>query len=430
MSFATTKSAAYAAAESKYSARVSAAVPVAKEDGWDDQAHVIATAIAGSQPDKFVFVNSVDDLPSAVSNVITLEDDVVYLFTDHIDLLGSRIVCGDTTSILGTTSENASITSTGIGSDPLITATTTFVLRNITITSPRGVYFDGSASPTTGALDWVAVNFIDCSVYSATFVSPSNFIYTDSLVSGGNGFVIEGTVGTIGITESLFIVPSGATAISIGSSTTVNTRFRMTNCSVVVQSGGTGLDVDATAFALPERYILNTVSFSGSGTYLSGATSSNNAALFVRCTGTPNSASASAYSMQSNATATTIGALSTFVKVAGTTTSVFSSKFSNTDNRATFTGGVAGTFKVTVSISLTSGNNNNVEAAIGLNGSVTSGTAMSATTSSGGRVESMTTMAISELSTNDYFEVFVANQSSATNITVTNMIVVVEKLSA
>lgn len=430
MSFATTKAAGYAAAATKYGARISAAIPVVNEDGWDDQAHVIASAIAGSQPEKLVFVNALDDLPSAISNVITLEDDTVYLFTDHIDLLGSRLVCGDTTSILGTTSENASITSTGIGSDPLITATTIFVLRNITITSPRGVYFDGSLTPTTAALDWVAVNFVSCSVYSATLVSPSNFIYRDSLVSSGNGFVIEGTVGTVGITESLFIPSSGNTAITVGSSTAVNTRFRMTNCSVVVQSGATGVNVDATAFALPERFILNNVNFSGAGTYLGGATSSSNAALFVRCTGISNSSSASSYSMQANATATTIATPSTFVKVAGSTTSLFSSKFSNTDNRATFTGGVSGLFKVTVTVSLSSGNNNNIDIAVGLNGSVITGSTMRATTSSGGRVESMTTMAISELNTNDYFEVFVANQSAATDITVIDLIVVVERLSA
>lgn len=430
MSFSDAYEAAYAAAASKYGIRIAAATPVSDEDGWADQAYVIASAVSGPTPSKLIFVNKLSDLPAAVSNVITLADDVAYMFTDHIDLLGSRLVCGDTTSILGTTSENASITSTGLTSNPIITATTTFPLRNITITSPMGVLFDGTSDPTTAALDWTAVNFIDCTDYSIRLISPANFIYTDGIVVGGTGIIVEGTTGTVGVAESLFVVPNGETGITIGSSTTINTRFRMTNCSVVVQSGGAGLDVHAAAFPLPERFILNNVNFSGSGTYLGSADSTSNAALFNGCTGITNSASAASYYMHLNATATTITGVSVYAKVAGTTTQSYAKKFTLSNNRATFTGGIAGTFRIVASIALTSGNNNDVDAAIAKNGTVLTETKMRATTSSGGRVESMVAAGIVDLTTNDYIEIWVDNDSSATNITVVDMVVVIEKLSA
>lgn len=43
---------------------------------------------------ELVFVNDKTDLPTAVSNVITLDDNVTYFFTGTVDLTGDRLVGG------------------------------------------------------------------------------------------------------------------------------------------------------------------------------------------------------------------------------------------------------------------------------------------------------------------------------------------------
>ena len=63
---------------------------------------------------EFVEVNDITDLPTASAGVITLVGGYTYLFLKHIDLLGARLVCGADTVIVGWSSENCSITSTGL----------------------------------------------------------------------------------------------------------------------------------------------------------------------------------------------------------------------------------------------------------------------------------------------------------------------------
>jgi DNA-binding ferritin-like protein (Dps family) len=65
----------------------------------------------------FIFVGSINDLPVAVNGVITLKDNYTYFFTKTVDLLGSRLVAGENTTILGGSSENCRIKSTGIATD-------------------------------------------------------------------------------------------------------------------------------------------------------------------------------------------------------------------------------------------------------------------------------------------------------------------------
>jgi hypothetical protein len=61
------------------------------------------------------FVASKSDLPSPVGGVITLLAEHTYYFTADVDLLGDRLLGSQDTVILGASSENCSITSTGLG---------------------------------------------------------------------------------------------------------------------------------------------------------------------------------------------------------------------------------------------------------------------------------------------------------------------------
>ena len=60
------------------------------------------------------FVARKADLPAAVTGVITLAANATYYFVNTLDLTGDRLVCGANTTILGSSSENCRLISTGL----------------------------------------------------------------------------------------------------------------------------------------------------------------------------------------------------------------------------------------------------------------------------------------------------------------------------
>lgn len=121
--------------------------------------------------------------------------------------------------------------------------------------------------------------------------------------------------------------------------------------------------------------------------------------------------------------ATTIGAPSTFVKVAGTTaaTTVAPEDFTiATDNRITYTGTRTVDVTVHATLSVSSASNNQVvHMAVYKNGTTKlTGSDMTTKTGTGGDVTHMSIVIDADLATNDYLELWVANDTSASNVTV------------
>lgn len=374
------------------------------------------------------FVNALEDFPKQSSTgVITLEDNVTYFITDTVDLKGARLVGGRNTTIIGGSSENCRLKSTGL-TDPFITSTWSLPMRSIAIEASHALDLDASSNPNQ-ALDWFGVNFVDCPIVG-TISGYNNFIASDCAWLNSSGMAFDDTIGTIGFSQCIFDASSGGTVITIPATANITRRFRIIYSAFVVLSGETGINVSTSATVPVEGYILDTVNFAGGGTYTAGVLYSDNKALFVNNRGVSNSAETSYYTMNGNVTATTIGATNTPVKVAGTTTSQpITQKFTNTNNRATFTGAITRTFKVTATLSCTSGNNNQIGVYIAKNNSVADETESYITTNGSGRAEQAKVQGIFELATDDYIEIFVENSTAASNITVTDMSVIVEALN-
>lgn len=136
------------------------------------------------------------------------------------------------------------------------------------------------------------------------------------------------------------------------------------------------------------------------------------------------------YYMNSNATATTIGATDTFVKVAGATTQgVAPVNFTLASNKATYSLDEAGTYKVSAVLSMSAGNNEDIRARVGLNGTTQARGEQDIETDGAGDAHTITVQDIVELTAStDYIEVFVANGTSTTDITVSNLHVIIEKI--
>lgn len=370
----------------------------------------------------FVFVSSVSDLPAAVAGVITLAAETTYFFTQDVDLVGSRLVGSSDTVILGASSENATITSTGLGtglSNALFTTEWTTPIRHVTFGNvDTAINIDGVTNAPV-ALDWTGVNFLN--VPNVGQISTcDNWIFSKGAFLNSQGFVFTGTVGTIGIDNSIFVGNGSAGNIfEINASATITRRFRIIYSSIVAFGSTVGINVSTSATVPTEGYILDTINFSGGGTYTTGVDYLDNKVRWSDVRGLVNTAEFGNYYMTNNATITPIAVSGTAYKILGTTTeNAINQKFTHSNNRLTYTGGLDRNFQVSATVSFTSGNNKVIGLYIAKNGSIVTSSEMYATTSGSGRAESIHVQTVLELTANDYIELWIENDTDTTDITV------------
>lgn len=376
----------------------------------------------------FIFVQDKSDFPPPIEGVITLQDNYTYYIITTIDLMGDRLLCGDNTTILGASSENCRIKSTGL-SDALITSIYTLPIRFITIEAQHALDLDATLSPhSNNALDWNGVNFTNCEVIG-TIKNYSNFIFLNGAFLNSGGLTFNGSIGTIGFDGTIFINnDNGNPLITIPSTCTITRRFRSIYSSFVITGGQIGLDVNISAIIPDESYILDTVNFSGGGTYLIGIDDTSNKSLYVNCVGINNTTVSGQMSLINNLDPTVISATSDFYKILGTSIpSPDNEKFDHSNNRLTCKAIIRRRYLVQCSLSFTSGNNNVCEFSIfnSQTGVVIATSSVKSTANSAGRAENISLFTSIQMGFNDYIEIYAANTSATTNIVVTDMNVLI-----
>lgn len=328
-------------------------VPILKKSDGTTPGGIIVGMGASSIPQQFVFVSDKSDLPTASSGVITLEDNYTYFFVDTVDLLGDRLVAGDNTTILGGSSENCRIKSTGISTTtPLLSSVYSLPIRNITFEAPYAINLVAS-NPSVHALDWFGVNFTNCAKVGI-ISSYSNFIMLDGAFLNSQDLTFDGTTGTVGFNQCLFTGDFGLggtkSILNFPSTFICRRRIRITVCSFIVPSGYTGITVqDGVTFQTaggvynPESFILQTCNFSVSGTKLGVSTHTDingTDTFFEGNRGIQNTYPSGQFYMKDNSEVTTIGVGNTNVwtKISGmtTTTGSINSKFTASQNRLTY----------------------------------------------------------------------------------------------
>lgn len=399
---------------------------VPKKISYSNFTSSISTSIATGN---IIFVTTKSDLPTAVSGVITLAANKTYFFTTTVDLTGDRLVCGANTTILGGSSENCVIKSTGLSSSTaLITSVYSLPIRNITITHGTALNLDGDG--TTTALDWFGVNFTDCATVG-TIKDYTNFIMQDSAFLNSGNMTLDGSIGTVGFTQCLFDLTSGSTGFIIPSTANITRRFRIIYSSFVTLSGETSINVSSSATIGNERYILDTVNFSGGGTYITGVDDTSNKSLFINCVGITNTAVNGQLYMQGNATATVVSATNTFYKVLGTTTaSSDNSKYTHTNNRLTNDAAISRKYLIQASLSFSSGTGDVCQFGFydSKLGAVRTPSKTKATANSSGRAENIHMACVVSHVQGDYIEVHCSNTTNSTNITVSDLNFVITEI--
>lgn len=136
--------------------------------------------------------------------------------------------------------------------------------------------------------------------------------------------------------------------------------------------------------------------------------------------------------MQQNSTATIIAEQGEWYTISGTfTDGLLNNGFTNGQDRLRCGASKSSIYKVHADMSFLAGNNNQIE--FGVYSSrldqVVTASIVRSTANSSGRQESITLMSLIELETPEYLEIKVRNISAATNITVTDINVIITEVT-
>jgi len=381
-----------------------------------------------------VFVGTKADFPDPVGGVITLADNATYFIADTVDLTGDRLVAGQNTTIIGGSSENCRLKSTGLVGTALLSSAWTLPLRHFTIEADVALNLDATGNADQ-ALDWYGVNFTDCGTIG-TIKNYGNFIYNTGAFLNSSGLTFDGTFGTIAFADSLLSGSFDNTVVTFAPTLVVTRRFRSIFSSVIALGSGVyAFDVQNGAVIPDEGFILIECNF----TLIAGATAvnglgtvaSSNKILAKGCKGISNTSVNGQMYMQNNTTATPIATSGTFVKVEGVTTpSADNAKYSHTNNRLTCDATRLRKYLIQASLSFSSGNSN--ECTFGFYdsklGDVRLPSRTKSTAGSSGRAENISFMCVVEHEQGDYIEIWCANNSTTVDVTVEELNVVITEL--
>ena len=131
----------------------------------------------------FIYIESKNDFPTPVGGVISLEDNKTYFINTTVDLTGDRLVAGQNTTILGGSSENCRLKSTGLSGTALLSSNWTIPIRGLTFEADVALNLD-AAGNSNQAIDWFGVNFTNCNTIGL-IKDYANIIWTDCAILEG-----------------------------------------------------------------------------------------------------------------------------------------------------------------------------------------------------------------------------------------------------
>jgi hypothetical protein len=366
---------------------------------------------------KRVVINTLADLPTAVAGVITLAADTLYVQANDINLSTTRLVFGANTVYSGI--DSIVVTLDYVGTLPLFTmANISGSVRDLNVTHLNAPLFSFSDSGTH-SLRVTNVAYAGSSIGtfggSGSAMRLTNF--SGSVTSGGmqftgnwRVFIFEPTLSTIAAGSFVDLASATFDAISI-----TETFLNYVAGSFFLSGALTSANINAGGFAA-----INNTNLKGAGTPLQQITpddalfnfSSNNAIRDTRPDGL--------VSLQGNTVASTIAAANTPVLAAGVWVIGPLGQFTGTTGgRLTYIGGKDARLPVTFSVSLapTLSTGIAMSAYVAINGTIVAASRRQGTGSAGGPT-SITLPWQHTFSTNDYVEVFVENNTNATDILV------------
>jgi hypothetical protein len=362
-----------------------------------------------------VIVNTIADLPAAIGGVITLAAETLYVQADDVAFSTSRLVFGANTVYSGL--DSLVVTASYTGTLPFLTFTNVSgSTKNMNFVHPNSPLYSFTDSGTN-VLRVVDVAYTGASI--GTFGGNGSSVrFTNfSGATTSNGMLLAGNWKAFLFQPALSSIAAGA-FIDLGTAT-------FDSISVTE----TTLDYPAGAFFIsgePNSGNMNagglaTISKSrltGSGTPLEQITPDDAKFTFSENDSIRDSRSDGLLYIQGNTVASTIASANTPVLAAGTWTIGPTGQFNGTaSGRLTYIGGKDARLPVTFSVSIAPTLSTGIAMSIyiAINGTIDAGSRRQGT-GAAGLPTSVTMPWQHTFSTNDYVEVFVENNTNATDI--------------
>ena len=370
---------------------------------------------------KRIVVNSLADLPTAVSNVITLEADTLYLQANDLNLSTTRLVFGANTVYSGI--DSIVVTLSYVGTLPLFTMTNvTASIKSLSVSHLNAPLFSFSDSGAhvlrVGDVSYSgsSLGTLSGNGSSARFTN-----FSGSITSNGVSF--SGDFRTVLFEPSLSTLAAG-TFIDLGVATFNSINISETFLNFVagtffLSGAAASLNINTGGSA-----VISACSLKGGGTALQNITPDDALFNFINNNSIRDTRPDGLVSLQGNTVATTIPVANTPVLTAGTWVVGPLGQFSGTTGgRLTYIGGKNVRLPVTFSASLapTLSTGIAMSAYIAINGTIVANSRRQGTGSAGGPT-SITIPWQHTFSTNDYVELFVENNTNSTDILVSTAI--------
>lgn len=375
--------------------------------------------------ENIVFVESLSDLPPHNKFEITLEDSKIYVIMGTVDLEGSGLIADGNVTILGYSKQTSILKSTG-STFWIVDTMSDITIKDITIDCD---YFIRATGRELGSPNVYLENLNIKNCNNVHDFDTIDTVYINNvLLDNSKEMVFYNNIQVCNISnlKAKTQLLTG-NIIKVQDTSTILDVFKITNSRFEVSSNMVGINFSPSATIGDEDFIVSDCDFSGSGTYSVGIDQTSVKSHFSNNRGIINTALNGIMFMSDNATATTISTIDTWVKIAGVTAvGALNSRFTHTDNRLSPQVSHKRRFKITASLTFTSGASE--VCAFGIYDSTTSSviasSAMKTTANSAGRAENISIEAVVEQTDSEFIEIWCKNTSSTTNITVTDLNVI------
>jgi hypothetical protein len=370
---------------------------------------------------KTVVVNELSDLPAASGGVITLADDTDYLLTNDINIGTDRLAGGNRTIVRGADSSVINLSYTGTGT-MFTSVDKTFRFDRIKKTCANGQLLDVSATAPGCVFQMTDMTVDVCdtigTISGVTLAQFNNVAWNDIAT---DGLTISGSNTALYMQDNPVFL-NGGTFLDLDSATI--DKLTVTNPFATLASGTTFLSglVDSGNINTGGSGTIINGSFQGLGTPLNNINPDDARWFFLGNDAIQDTRPDGLLSLN-GAKTVTISAINTPVKIGGVAADWIIERVSqatgNTDGSVTYDGERIATLPMLANITaeVVSGTNKDLTFYIAIDGAVVANSAIKTTVSSG--APKNTTIPWQEaLSNAQYVEVWVENNSDATDVLV------------
>lgn len=364
-----------------------------------------------------VYVYSLSDLPAPSGAGITLVANKMYVFSGIVNISPNYLNLNGA-GLRGTDPAKDGVMSTVSGAVLRSTGVSVFIENLVVIPASGGskAYDFADATGTMFCNLFSGCSVVDAGIPSLGVGQISGFKATTINKNYWNckdGVKITGVVGKFSSAYNFITGISGGSGIEFLSGLIIDDIDLANN--YFIYTGQTGVKVNAGATIDFGRMTTNM--FRGVTTLLTGFDSYTPGWEMVSNTGVPNTRTYGYIYMNGNSTSTSISTTNTYVKIAGTTTSLTLQKITSpSSNRLTYVGKKSSLVRVFIAITGESPNNSGaLSVALAKNGTVINNPHASITSMVSSQGFQLTLDTEVSLVTNDYLEVFIANNSSTQN---------------